>query len=368
MLAVSALLVSLALTAGLVVGSNSGGGPGEQGARAGSPSDGLKVRQLAGQRVIAGFSGRSVPVALKRGINSGRIGGVILFADNIPSRSGVRRLNRKLRQIKRPTRLRRFPLPIMTDQEGGLVERLPGAPDASAADMGRRGPAYSHAQGRLAGRNLKNAGINVDLAPVLDVARPGGVIAGTDRGFGSTAGRVARTAVPFAEGLQSAGVAATAKHFPGLGTASLNTDDAVQKIRLSRSAIRKVDEVPYRSFIEAGGEMVMVGTAIYPAFGPRPAAFEKKIVTGELRHRLGFHGVTITDALGTVAARSFGGTRKVAIAGGRAGSDLLLFTDYREALEAESALAGRLRSGALHRKAFRRSVDRILRLRNGFSD
>jgi beta-N-acetylhexosaminidase len=252
----------------------------------------------------------------------------------------------------------------MTDQEGGLVKRLSGAPGAAAAVMGRRGPRFSRRQGALTGRNLKNVGINVNLAPVVDVARPGGNIADTDRGFGSTVRGVVRTAVPFAVGLERNGVAATAKHFPGLGSVRLNTDDAVQKVRLSKAALRKVDEATYRPFIRSGGDMVMVGTAIYPAFSRKPAAFEKRIVTGELRRRLGFRGVTITDALGTVAASAFGGPRELTPAAARAGMDLMLFTDSRDALRGQDSMADRIRSGKLDRTAFRRSVDRILRLRS----
>jgi len=363
---VGGLLACLALTLGVVVGSGSNGVSSSQAAVVKVP-DGLSDHQIAGQRLVAGFTGTSVPGALKKAIRSGRIGGVILFADNVPSRSVARSVTRELQAVKRPRQLRQFPLPIMTDQEGGLVKRLSGAPNASAEVMGKRGPIYSRTQGKLTGRNLRNAGININLAPVLDVARPGGNIAGDDRGFGSTAAKVSRTAIPFAEGLQANGVAATAKHFPGLGDVMLNTDDAVQEIDLSKAALRRVDEAPYEPFIEAGGGLVMVGTAIYPALGPKPAAFEKKIVQGELRNRLGFEGVTITDSLEAVAAQSFGSSARVTVAGARAGMDILLFGSLKEALKGEDALAERLKNGKLDRADFEESVGRILKLRSGFS-
>ena len=300
---------------------------------------------------------------MRRGIGNGRIGGVILFKDNIPSRSAVRSLTGRLQGIRRPERLHPYPLLITTDQEGGLVKRLSGAPTTSAAGIARRGPAFARRQGRLTGRNLRNVGINVNLAPVIDVARPGGGnIAATDRGFGSTVRGVVRTVIPFSVALEANGAAAAAKHFPGLGSVRLKTDDAVQRVRLSRAALRKVDEATYRPFIRSGGDMVMVGTAIYPAFSGKPAAFERKIVTGELRRRLGFRGVTITDALGTVAARAFGGPRKLTPAAARAGMDLMLFTDYDEALKGQDSMADRIRSEKLDPAAFRNSVNRILRL------
>jgi beta-N-acetylhexosaminidase len=361
------LLGCLALVAGVLSGAGSGarnGSDAESGAPARSVSSRLGPNTLAGQRTVVGFPGTKIPATVRRGVRNGRIGGVILFSDNIPSRSAVRSLTRRLQNLKRPRPMRRYPLLVMTDQEGGLVKRLPGAPAASAAVMGSRGPAFSRRQGRLTGRNLRNAGINVNLAPVVDVARPGGNIAVTDRGFGSTVKSVVRTALPFATAMEATGTAATAKHFPGLGSVRLNTDDAVQRVGLSKAALRKVDEAAYRPFIRAGVDLVMVGTAIYPAFSGKPAAFEKKIVTGELRRRLGFSGVTVTDALGTVAARSFGGPRKLTPSAARAGVDLMLFTDFRAALRGQDSIADRLRSGRLNRAGFRASVDRILRLRS----
>jgi beta-N-acetylhexosaminidase len=324
----------------------------------------LTLSQLAGERIVLGFSAAQSPATVERMIQAGEVAGVILFSENLPSRVAGQRLIRRLQAIRRPPGLR-DPLLMMTDQEGGLVKRVGGAPTVSAREMGARGAAFSRVQGSRTAANLRNLGINVDLAPVLDVARPGGTIAETDRGFGSTAADVAATAVPFATGLQDGGVAATAKHFPGLGTARLNTDDAVERIGLSRQALRSVDEAPYRSFVDAGGELVMLSTAIYPAFSPRPAAFSRPIASGELRSRLGFEGVSITDALDTVAVRAFGGTARVASAATQAGVDLLLYTKPGEAAAAQQALLRQLRSGALPRAAFEESAGRVLRLRHG---
>jgi beta-N-acetylhexosaminidase len=335
---------------------------------AGSPrasvASGLPGSQLAGQRLIAGFTGSAPPPALKAMIREGRLAGVILFSANLPGRAADRRLSAELQSLPRPPGLRE-PLLVMVDQEGGLVKRLAGAPSASAAQMGAAGAAFSRRQGVATAANLRGAGIGVDLAPVLDVARPGGVIAETDRGFGSSAAKVSATAVPFAEGLRAGGVLATAKHFPGFGAARGNTDFAAQRIDLPKARLRSVDERPYRRFIAAGGEMVMLSTAVYPAFSPRPAAFAAPIATAELRGRLGFEGVSITDALESAAVRTFGGPAAAARAAVAAGTDLLLFADYRAAARAAPALAADLRRRRLGRAAFELSVDRVLRLRHG---
>ena len=323
----------------------------------------LSIPRLAGERIVVGVSGTGVSPKLKAAIGEGRVAGAVLFADNFPSRAAGRSLIADLQAIRRPPALR-GPLLVMIDQEGGLVKRVGGAPTASAAEMGERGAAFSREQGRRTAANLRDLGVNVDLAPVLDVARPAGTIAATERGFGATAAQVAATAVPFAVALRRGGVAATAKHFPGLGAAAENTDFAVQRIGLSGQTLRDIDEAPYRAFVAAGGDLVMLATAIYPALSPVPAAFSRAIATGELRTRLGFEGVSITDALNTVAVRAFGGPAKSGVAAARAGSDLLLYTDLPAAEQAWRALVAKLRAGALDREEFEASAQRVLDLRH----
>ena len=324
----------------------------------------LPLQQLAGERIVVGVRGASIGRPLREAIGEGRAAGVVLFAENFPSRAAGARLIARLQAIPRPPKLR-DPLLVMVDQEGGQVKRLSGAPAASARTMGARGAAFSARQGRRTAANLRDAGLNVDLAPVLDVGRPGGVIAETERSFGSTAGRVAAAAIAFAEELQAGGVVATGKHFPGFGAATENTDFSVERIRLSKRELRAVDEKPYAAFARAGGEMVMLSTAIYPAFSGDPAAFTRSIVTGELRDRLGFEGVTVTDALETPAVAHFGDSGKAAVAGARAGADLLLFARLGPAERAWMALVAKLRSGALDRGEFEEAAQRVLDLRAG---
>lgn len=358
----AALLIgAMAVATGLSVAL----GDGTESAAPGAPDAGdLTVRQLAGERLVAGFDGRQPPKRLREMIRSGELAGVVLFSENFSGRRSARRLARGLQAIRRP-KLLRDPLLVMVDQEGGLVKRLPGAPTASAQEMGSRGAAFSGRQGRRTARNLRGAGVNVDLAPVLDVGRPGGAIREEGRSFGATASKVSRTGVAFAEGLRAGGVATTAKHFPGLGAADINTDVGVERIGLPKSTLRRVDEAPFESFAGAGGELVMMSSAIYPAFSERPAAFARPIATGELRDRIGFEGVSVTDALQSVAVAAFGGPAKAGRAAARAGTDLLLFSDFHAAARAGAALRGALRRHALPRAAFEASVQRVLDLRAG---
>lgn len=324
----------------------------------------LSLKQLAGERIVVGLGGTSISSELRSAIREGQVAGVVLFAGNFPSRAAGRRLISQLQAIPRPSQLR-DPLLVMVDQEGGEVKRVSGAPTVSAREMGARGAAFSAGQGRRTAANLRDVGVNVDLAPVLDVGRPGGVIAETERSFGSTEARVTATAIPFAQALQAGGIAATGKHFPGFGAARENTDFGVERIDLSKQELRAVDEKPYAAFTAAGGKLVLLSTAIYPAFSEDPAAFTRSIATGELRDRLGFAGVSITDALETPAVENFGGPGRAAVAGARAGADLLLFTHLGPAQSAWRALLAKLRSGALGREEFEASAERVLDLRAG---
>lgn len=317
----------------------------------------LSNRELAGQRIVVGFDGTDVPGWLRKAIERGDVGGVILFADNVASRNQVRALTRELQAIERPVSQ---PLFVMVDQEGGIVKRLPGAPEASAEEMGAAGVDETASQGKATGRNLADMGVNVDLAPVADVARPGGNLDQDGRAFGTKAARVAKLATAFALGVQESPVAATAKHFPGFGTARVNTDDAVVVVDTAKRKLRRVDGRPFGEAIDAGVEMVMVSTIIYTALdSDLPAAFSKRIATRELRGRYGFDGVTVTDALGTPAAAPYGGPGELAVRGADAGMDVLLYTDAA-GLDGTAALTRKLRKGRLDRAAFEESVARIL--------
>jgi beta-N-acetylhexosaminidase len=137
----------------------------------------------------------------------------------------------------------------------------------------------------------------------------------------------------------------------------------VQKIRLPVAKLRRADEQPFADFIQSGGAMVMLSTAIYPSLSGKPAALSRAVATGELRDRLGFQGVSISDSLGSVSARAVGGPAKTALAAARAGTDLVLFTDLGDAAKAEGALARLLGDGSLDRAEFEASANRVLALR-----
>jgi beta-N-acetylhexosaminidase len=324
----------------------------------------LTPEQLAGQHVIFPFSGRRPPRALLARIRRGQAAGVVFLGPNLGTPAQVRALTRRLRRVRPPPGVA-APLLLMVDQEGGSVKRLPGAPVDSAPAMGASGdPAVARAEGRATAVTLRAAGMNVDLAPVVDVVRPGSALQAEGRGFGSTAAIAARFGAAFAHGLAAGGVAATAKHFPGFGAATVNTDESAVRIDLSRQELRTVDRPPFVAATRAGARLVMLASAVYPALSPLPAVLSRQVVAGQLRRGARFRGVTISDDLQAPLFDAYGGPAGAAVRAARAGVDLLLFArSYRGAAHAAHALARAVRTGRVDRGALERATARVLALR-----
>ncbi|MFE7591325.1 glycoside hydrolase family 3 N-terminal domain-containing protein [Kitasatospora sp. NPDC057512] len=327
-------------------------------------------RVLAGRRVVLSYPGPIPSATTLQAIREGRAAGVILFGENITSPEQLAEAVAELKQAAAEAPHPR-PLLLMTDQEGGKVRRLPGAPELSARRVGlAANPVAAAAEsGAGAARTLTGAGLNLNLAPVLDVYdTPDNFIDHSERSFGQDPAKVAELGSAFLTAQQGFGVAATAKHFPGLGAAprGANTDAGPVTLNVPLSQLRSRGEAPYRAAIAAGVRLVMASWAIYPALDPdHPAGFSHAIIQGELRGRLGFDGVTVTDAMEADALAPYGGPGDRALAAAAAGMDLMLCSgrDPRQGEEATEALAAALDDGRLDRHAFGEAVARVDALR-----
>ncbi len=331
----------------------------------------LTPQQLAGQRVISSYSGLTPPSSLLQQISAGETSGVIFITGNISSESQIQSVIAQFVQASKQSPVN-APLLLMTDQEGGQVRRLPGEPVLSEKQIGASAnPAPAAGQaGTGAAQNLSGVGMNVNLAPVLDVYRhAGNFIDQFQRSYSKNAGTVSVCGQACITAMQQGGVAATAKHFPGLGAAatSQNTDVQPVTLNVSLSSLRAMDELPYQSAIAAGVKLVMASWAVYPALDARlPAGLSPAIIGGELRSRLGFGGVTITDALEAGALKAYGTPAQRGVLAAGAGMDLLLCAqgDPAQGQDVAIALAAALQSGQLSQQAFTASVNRITALRN----
>jgi beta-N-acetylhexosaminidase len=335
----------------------------------------LSPAQLAGQRIVYAYGGLTPPPALLAAIRAGEAAGVIFFAPNVTGPAQLRGVIAELQRANAASPVR-APLLMMTDQEGGLVRRLPGAPSLSEKQIGSSpdATALAAAAGNGAGLDLRSAGIDVNLAPVLDVFRaPGNFIDRYQRSYSMSASVAGALGSAFIAAQQRTGVAATAKHFPGLGAASAGQDTDARPVTLSLAlgTLRDTDEAPYRAAIAAGVALVMVSWATYPALDARyPAGLSATVIQGELRGRLGFRGVTISDGLGAGALARFGGFAARAVLAARAGADLLLCTvitaqDNTPAngLAALRGLEAALANGTLSGSAAAAAAARVIALR-----
>ena len=393
--AILAMALAIALGASAVAGrfplwlrapgparGSSSPSPGTSGSASASPSPStptgpalpkLSLEQMAGQRVIYSYGGLEPPAELLRLISRGDAAGVIFFSQNVSSRAQLTNVVAELEKADAsPDNPVRAPLLLMTDQEGGQIRRVPGAPLLSELQIGEAPDpsAAATTAGASAGQNLRGIGINVNLAPVLDVYRqPGDFDDQFQRSYSMNPAVVGELGADFITAQQRAGVAATAKHFPGLGAAAQpqDTDNAPVTLKLPLATIRDTDELPYKAAIAAGVRLVMVSWAVYPAIDPgRPAGLSATIVDGELRQRLEFTGVTITDALEAGALRAYGPFQNRALLAAEAGMDLILCSvrSVGEGKKATVGLEDGYRDGKLGKQAFAVALQRVLALRD----
>ena len=332
----------------------------------------LSPQQMAGQRVIYSYTGLRPPAKLLSLISHGEAAGVIFFGDNIAGHTQIRAVIKTLEQAAASSHNPvHAPLLLMVDQEGGQVRRLSGAPLLSEKQIGQSADPAAEATkaGGAAGRNLGSVGMNVNLAPVLDVYRKAGDFDDQyGRSYSKSPAVVAKLGADFIKAQQKVGVAATAKHFPGLGAATRyqNTDKRPVTLHVSLNSLRTIDEAPFKTAIAAGVRLVMVSWAVYPALDPGvPAGLSSAVIQGQLRKKLGFKGVTVTDALEAGALRSFGTSQHRAMLAARAGMDLILCgPGVSEGEEAMQGLKTGYLGGTLSKPAFRAAMQRVIALRS----
>lgn len=343
-----------ALAAGAIFG---GGGvePAAEPSAAEQAAAAMTTSELLGQRIVSGWNGASPPRSLKSAVRAGRVGGVILFEDNIPS---TRRARRSIRALQREASVGgQPPLLVMVDQEGGDVKRIESAPPRhSPRRIGRSSDPEATAltEGERTGAALSELGFNVDLAPVADVPDETSSFLGT-RAFARDPDVVATAACAFADGLDHGGVAGAFKHFPGLGRARASTDLRPVRVNATEAQLR-ADLEPYRR-CPAQRRLTMIASATYPKLGvTSPAVMNRR--TYDLLAETGFTGPTISDALDTPAIE---GRRRVEFRSLRAGLDLLLYAQTRgAAARAHRNLMREVRAGRLPRESLEAGAARVI--------
>jgi beta-N-acetylhexosaminidase len=320
------------------------------------------VRGLVLRTLMPGFPGTRVPDWLDAALADG-LASVCLYASNVESRDQLRDLCADLRS--------RSPRVVLAvDEEGGDVTRLhyrTGSPYVGNAILGRLDDVeLTRRTAAAIGVDLAEVGIDLDLAPVLDVnSTASNPVIGT-RSFGADAGRVARHGVAWVDGLQGAGIAACAKHFPGHGDTSTDSHRTLPVVSATQELLRSRELVPFAASIGAGVACVMTAAVVVPAVDPdHPATFSSALLQGVLRDELGFTGVIVTDALDMAGASGSTGIPEAAVRALVAGCDLLCLgseTGERLFVDVVDAIVSAVSDGRLALERLQQAVASVERL------
>ena len=334
----------------------------------------LTIEQAIGQKLLWSFTGKQqLPQELLAAIRSHQVGGVTLFRPlNVENPQQMLALTGTLQKTAQEAGSP--PLLIAADQEGGQLMALGQGttPLPGNLALGAAGSVELARQaGVVLGRELSAMGINLNYAPCSDVnVNPMNPVIGT-RSFGEDPAIVARMSAALVAGLQSVGVAATAKHFPGHGDTASDSHHGTPIVAHTEERIRQVELQPFKAAIQAGVRLVMSAHLAVPAFDGRsdlPATLSANLLQGLLRQELGFEGVIVSDAMDMSAVRQGAALAVEAICAASAGVDLLLLTAKLDQESIYASLLQAARRELLSHEQVLDSAERILVLKRWLAE
>jgi len=296
----------------------------------------MELRQKIGQLIFTGFPSTTPSEAFIRVVKEYKIGNVILFANNISSALQVRKLCTDLQCLI--SEYIGIPAFISVDQEGGMVVRLtqdctnvPGAMAIAATGN----PKNAFIAGQITGKELYALGINIDLAPTIDVnSNPSNPVIGV-RSYGENPKDVTEYGLEMMRGLTSSGVLSVLKHFPGHGDTAVDSHLALPKVDKALEELEQTHMLPFKIAIEQGAEAIMTSHILFPQIEKenKPATLSRTILTDILKHKLGFKGLLVTDCLEMNAIKEHYGTAKGALEALKAGADMVFISHSADIVE-----------------------------------
>ena len=324
----------------------------------------LSLEDAVGQMFVVGVGGTEPDYYIKKTIRKRNIGGIILHDYNMQSKERTQAMVSELQKLSIKTSLC-IPLIVAVDQEGGRVSSAPWVTyHPPAAVVGQSGdPAQAQRIAEEIGRQLDAAGVNTDLAPVVDTGFGAAI---GDRSFGTDPHLVSEMGAAAVRGFEAAGIISTAKHFPNHGAAKVDSHTGLPVVDHDIQTVLSYDLPPFKQAVEAGVPMVMVGHLLYPAIDPeRPASLSPKAIK-LLRQEVGFDGVIITDDLAMEGAKQGGTVAQAAVKAVSAGADMLIISSPQEQVDAYAAVVRGVKQGRISQDQINGSVDRILKLKQRY--
>jgi beta-N-acetylhexosaminidase len=329
----------------------------------------LSLEEKCGQVLLVGVEGEGRPSAAGISLikNLGP-GGILLFGFNVgPEASGLGPFVGGLQDAAASSGAG-LPLIVSIDHEGGGVFRFKGGLTRipSAAEVGQGGPAYAALLGRRAGLELKALGVNLALAPVVELLDDENAPFLGSRCYGSDAAKVDATAGAYIAGLESAGVAATAKHFPG--NANSDPHKSLSTLGAGKKRLEKDYFARFSAARDSGVACVLLSHVLVPAIdSAHPATLSSRLILGELKERLRFDGVALTDDLYMKALAAKIPPERAAVEALAAGADLLMLSDGYAAPKLRDSILAAVKDGRLSEARLDDAVLRILELKLRFS-
>ena len=332
-------------------------------------TDGMSLEEQIGQVLMVGFWGNTPSQEIIDLIQHYHAGSIILLSRNVRAAQQVLELTRSLQMIAKQAG-HPYPLLIAIDQENGIVQRLgegatifPGNMALGAIDSEE----IAYKVALATGQELKALGINMNLAPVVDVNNNSANPVIGVRSFGEDPQQVARLGAAMVKGYHAAGILSCLKHFPGHGDTAVDSHRALPTLPYGLERLEALELVPFRSGIKAGADSVMIAHVAFPAMTRRdmlPATLSPDIVQGLLREKLGFNGAILSDCMEMKAISDTFGTERAVVMALKAGIDLVLvshhYTQQRGSIE---AIQEAVHTHELSPRVVQQAADRVLRLK-----
>ena len=329
----------------------------------------MTIEEKIGQMLMFGIVGNSVNEEAFYFIQTHHIGGVILTKSNSKSARQLLSLTNKIKETN--AKYNEIPIFISTDEEGGLVTRMPreieNLPESmTIGEHGDVGLAYQ--VGAAIGKRVGGFGFNITLAPVLDInSNPKNPVIGR-RAFGSSSEVVESMGLAELKGIRSQNIIPVVKHFPGHGDTDVDSHKGLPVIRHDFERLNRLELVPFKRAIEEQADMVMVAHILIPKVDKKnPASLSKKLISDVLRDELEFNSVVITDDLGMGAIKEHGAIGESAVKSVLAGTDILLVNyGTQNMMDVITAVGEAVRGGRLTEERINESVYRILKLKEKY--